>query len=39
MPRIELVAGEKLVLLFQKLELVERKAYELDERFFEEHRN
>jgi restriction system protein len=39
-PPIELVDGEKLVRLFEELELglVPRKAYELDERFFDDYR-
>ena len=39
-PPIELVDGEKLVHLFEELELglVPRKAYEVDERFFDEYR-
>jgi restriction system protein len=39
-PPIELVDGEKLVQLFEDLELglVPRKAFELDERFFDEYR-
>jgi restriction system protein len=39
-PPIELVDGEKLVSLFEDLELglIPRKAFEIDERFFEEYR-
>lgn len=39
-PPIELVDGDKLVRLFEELELglIPRKAYELDERFFDEYR-
>lgn len=39
-PPIELVDGEKLVSLFEELELglTPRKAYEVDERFFDEYR-